>query len=236
MPDPGCCNLAKSLTKSSIMKYLLFVITAFILSGCCCCPGGTDSLPEESPPLCKKIDSEEFSWIAEELAVKWGKELFLTVENSCVFYGNNVHTIRFELTSMSILNIKKARELLVDVVEDILDKVNRSPIVATELQSYPLTPENLEIYVDFLSFYNLYVDPYKVGFITLENGEAKYWASDVKDEQLYSWHYRIEPYFRSREIVQLSRAAERNYEEEHSDDSFDVVRGVLRPQKYYKTK
>lgn len=217
------------------MKNILLLSLVFILSGCCC-GGGNDCPPEESAPLFKKIDSEEFSWITAQLEVKWRKELFLDLEDSNVYYGNNVHTLRYEFTTMKILDIKQARELLVDVVEDILDGVNRNPIIASELQSYPFTPEDLEIYIDFKSFYNIYVDPYKVGFISLENGQAKYWAADVKDNRLYSWHSRIEPYFRSREMVQLSRAAEEIYDEDHPKNQFEVVKELFRPQKSYRTK
>lgn len=216
------------------MKYIILLVSAFILSGCC--SGGTGSLPKDPPRLYKKIESEEMSWLTAELSVKWEKELSLKIEDSAVYYGNDIHTVRYELTSMAILDVKEAREMLVDVVEDILSGVNRNPILSEELYSYPLSPENLEIYINFKSFYNLYVDAAKVGFISLEDGIAKYWASDVKDQNLYSWHVRIEPYFRSRETVQLRRAAERVYEEEHPDDSFKVLQGVMRPQKPYKTK
>jgi hypothetical protein len=216
------------------MKKILLLSLIYILSGCCC--GGSDCPPEESAPLFKKIDSEEFSWISAQLGVKWRKEFFLDLEDSNVYYGNNVHTLRYEFTTMSIFDIKQARELLVDVVEDILDAVNRNPIVSSELQSYPFTPENLEIYIDFLSFYNIYVDPFKVGFITLENGQAKYWAADVKDNRNYSWHARIEPYFRSRETVQLGRAAEEIYDEDHPKNQFQAVKELFRPQKSYQLK
>lgn len=217
------------------MKNILFLSLIFILTGCCC-GGGNDCPPEPSPPLFKKIDSEEFSWISQQLAVKWRKQFFLDLEDSNVYYGNNVHTLRYEFTTMAILDVKKARELLVDVVEAILDSVNRNPIIASELQSYPFTPENLEIFIDFKSFYNIYVDPYKIGFISLENGTAKYWAADVKDNRLYSWHSRIEPYFRSREMVQLGRAAEELYEEEHPTNQFRVIKEIFRPQNSYPTK
>jgi hypothetical protein len=216
------------------MKYIILLLSAFFLTGCCC--GGTDSLPQDPPVLYKKIESEEMSWLTAQLAVKWEKELSLKIENSAIYYGNSIHTVRYELTSMAILDVKEARERLVDVVEDILSGVNRNPILSEELFSYPLAPENLEIYIDFKSFYNIYVDAAKVGFISLENGISKFWASDVKNYQFYDWHTRIEPYFRSRETVQLERAAEEQYAEEHADYSYEVMRGTLRQQTPYKTK
>ena len=216
------------------MKYLILLLSAFFLTACC--SGGTDSLPEEPPVLYKKIESEEMSWLTAELAIKWSKDHSLVLENSAIYYGNSIHTLRYEFTSMAILDVKEARQTIVDVVESILDGVNRNPILSEELYSYPLAPENLEIYINFKSFYNIYVDAAKVGFITLEDGVSKFWSSDVKNTQLYSWHARIEPYFRSREIVQLERAAQQQYDAEHEDHSIDVMRGVLRPQKPYKTK
>lgn len=216
------------------MKNSIFLSLVFILSGCCC--GWNDGPPSEPEVLYKKIDSEEMSWISQQLALKWDKELFLNLEDSNVYYGNNIHTLRYEFTSMAICDVKKARAMLVDVVEDILTAVNNNPIVSSELQSYPFTPENLEIYIDFKSFYNLYVDAYKVGFISLENGTAKYWSSDVKDNYRYNWRSRIEPYFRSREMVQLGRAAEKIYEEEHHKEFPQALKGVMRPQTSYRSK
>lgn len=215
------------------MKNIILFASLFILSGCCCPAVDCNDCPENPANLEKKIDSEEVTWIAQKLAVKWNKELQLRLEDSNVYYGNNIHTLHFEFTSMAILNVKKARELLVDVVEDILRSLNTSPIVAAELQDYPFTPENLEIYINFNSFYNTYVDPFKVGFISLECGQAKYWASDVKDNRLYGWHSRIEPYFKSREIVQLGRAAEKEYDAEHAKPK-NTLNGLLRPQKNLK--
>ena len=217
------------------MKNIILFAILFILSGCCC-PTATEpdcDCAENLESLEKKIDSAEVTWIAQKLAVKWEKELQLQLEDSNVYYGNNIHTLRFEFTSMSILTVKTAREMLVDVVEDILRSVNTSSTIAAELQDYPFTPENLEIYIDFKSFYNIYVDPYKVGFISLECGKAKYWASDVKDNRLYGWHARIEPYFKSREIVQLGRAAEKQYKEQHSKPR-STLDGFLRPQRNQK--
>lgn len=217
------------------MKNIILFASLFILSGCCGSSGSCDDCPEGSQNLEKKIESAEVTWIAQKLAVKWKREMQLRLEDSNVYYGNNIHTLRFEFTSMAILNVDKAREMLVDVVEDILRSINTSPIVASELQDYPFTPENLEIYIDFKSFYNTYVDPYKVGFITLECGQAKYWASDVKDNRLYGWHSRIEPYFKSRELVQLGRAAEKAYDAEHPKGR-NSLNGFLRPQKNLKQK
>ncbi len=217
------------------MKNFLLFACLFIMSGCCCSTCDDDPLGEQNP-LSQKINSTEVDWIAQKLAVKWNKELHLHLEDSNVYYGNNIHTLRFEFTTMSILTIKEAREMIVDVVEGILRGVNTSPIVAAELQAYPFTSENLEIYIDFKSFYNTYVDPYKVGFISLEDGEVKFWASDVKDNRLYGWHYRIEPYFKSRELVQLGRAAEKEYEAEKGKNVKNPLNGLLRPQKNLKRK
>ena len=197
------------------MKNLLLLCLMIILSGCCCFEE-CECLSENKPCPAEKINSQEFSWIVQKLAVKWRKEFFLDLEDASIYYGNSVHTLRFEFTTMAVMDVRKARELLVDVVEGILDQVNRDPIASSELFSYPFGSENLELYIDFKSFYSIYADPLKVGFITLEEGTAKFWASDVKDNRIYSWHSRIEPYSRSREIVQLGRAAKELYKEENA--------------------
>jgi hypothetical protein len=76
-----------------------------------------------------------------------------------------------------------------------------------------LTPAQLEIYVDFQSYYGLYIDTYYVGWMKLEKDTSTFYAYNIKYPGMFlpsqnSWNYRVEPYFKSREYVVFERESE----------------------------
>jgi hypothetical protein len=125
-----------------------------------------------------------------------------------VYYNNSINSIRMEFICMDLLEVREARMLLVDLVEGLLTELNQNPILGPEFITYPLSPGQLEIYIDMQSYYGIYIDPYYVGWIKLEKDTAYYYAFDQKIDGLNYWDYRIEPYSKSRELVVQERAAE----------------------------
>lgn len=213
------------------MVRFIFFSCLLLLAGC----RATKVTPE--PPVVvveKRINSEEFTWIVMDLNQKWKHERHLFLEDSNVFYGQYVNALRFDFSTMLILDVKEARDLIVDVTEEILKAINTNPLITDDLKYYPFTANNLEIYISFDSFYGRYVDPYKVGRIDLENGDVYIWADDVKDKLLYYWHYREEPYFKSREIRYMEKAAEEKYERENMTPP-SPLEGIMKMQRPHKT-
>lgn len=204
------------------MRYVFILITAFFLTSCIARPA--------VGPNYKRIDSEEVTWLVQNINAKWRDKYALQLDDSNVYYGEGINTLRFEITTGNIMSVCSARDLLVDVVEDILEAFNRDPILIGQFTSYPLTANDLEVFINVDSFYVEYDDPFSVGWIKLWDGLVRYYAGDIKDHRMYCWHVRIEPYFKSREISRLGIAAEENYEKTRlTPKCRAVLRGFLRP-------
>lgn len=175
---------------------------------------GCTSVYHESPPV-KVIDSEEMTWIVEKIMAKYkhveGRRLKL--EHSSVCYDTAIIGLRLEISSQEILMMCQARDLLVDLVEDFLREINSDPILGDQLASYPFSANHLQIEINFESFFGIYVDPFYIGCIQLRNGMVRYSAFDMKDEHWHSWHSKVEPYVKSRELSKIARAADEDYEE-----------------------
>lgn len=175
---------------------------------------GCTSVYHESCPV-KVVDSEEMTWIVQKVMAKYkhaeGRRLRL--EHSSVCYDNAITGLRLEISSQEILEMCPARNLLVDLVEDFLREINSDPIAGDQLSVYPFTANNLHIEINFESFFGIYVDPFYIGCIELRNGMARYSAFDMKDERWHSWHSKVEPYVKSRELAMLGRAAEEDFDE-----------------------
>lgn len=175
---------------------------------------GCTTVYHQSPPV-KVIDSEEMTWIVEKVMAKYkhregGR---LKLEHSATIYDTVVQGLRLEISSQEILEVDAARDLFVDLVEDLLRAVNTDPLISGQLAEYPFSADRLNVTINFESFFGIYIDPYYVGCIEMQNGMVRYSAFDMKDDHWHSWHSRVEPYFKTREISMLERAAEKDYEE-----------------------
>jgi hypothetical protein len=159
-------------------------------------------------PWTKKIDSPEIVHTIQHYLAYLRHEKHLRLEDSGVYYNDYVNTVRMEFISQDVLEVREARFLLVDVVEGLLAELNKNPVLAPEFITYPLQPQQLEIYINFESFHGMYVDPYYVGFVKLEEGNAHYYAFNTKYNGLDTWNYRIEPYSKSLEFTVFEREAE----------------------------
>lgn len=174
---------------------------------------GCSTIYHDSAPV-KVIDSEEMTWIVEKTMTKYryaeGRRLKL--EHSAVCYDTAITGLRLEISSQEIITMCEARDLLVDLVEDFLREINSNPILGDQMSSYPFTASNMNIEINFESFFGMYVDPFYIGCIQLRNGMARYAAFDMKDEKWHSWHSKVESYAKSRELSMIARAAEKDYE------------------------
>ncbi len=186
---------------------IFFLLTS--LSGCAAC---RDWWYGEGDWV-KKVDSEELVYVIQKYLAYLRHEKHLRLEDSRVYYNDYVNTIRMEFTCQDVLEVREARMLLVDLVEGLLAELNQNPILGTEFIVYPLSPRQLEIYIDMESYYGVYTDPYYVGWIKLEKDTAYYYAFDQKEDELNYWDFRTEPYAKSREFVIQERSAESLFRE-----------------------
>jgi hypothetical protein len=205
------------------MKYgLLSTIIALqlLLSGCTPCAYVKDfsmdllqinaggEPVDESIPV---IHCEEVTSVVQELAVemKYNKGLFL--EDSKVYFEDGINTIQIEFSSQNLLTLCESRELIVDVVETLLTKLNQNIILGPEFANFPFTADNLEMYITFESYLGRYIDPFYTAWIGLEDGKVYFYTFELKDNTKSCWSSRTEVYAKSREIVVYERQAEQKY-------------------------
>lgn len=144
--------------------------------------------------------------------LKYDKRLHLEQSYLCV--GPEQSTLHLEFITQSILEMCDARQLLVHVVEGLLDRINAA-YPSYHLSPYPLTANQLNISIIFESFYVHYDDPFYIGWITLQDGMAYYYAYTVENRDLDLWHTRNEAYFQSRLFAKQQQEAEAKYKAAH---------------------
>lgn len=159
-------------------------------------------------------DTEDLSAIVWDFVVEMSHERGLFPKNAQVIAGPRGTKLRFDFTSQDIIEMCPARELLVDVAENILERVNMAGF-GSQIQPYPFTADQLEIYIDFESFYGVYCDPTYIGWIVLEEGMSYFYDFEVKDRSQDYWRARREPYAKSLSFVRLKREAEARYRKTH---------------------
>jgi hypothetical protein len=196
---------------SKVSGFALFLVFALLAS----CGGwkSTDVEEKVKDEWSVAIDEAETVHAIQHYLAYLRHEKHLRLENACVWYRDNINSVRMEFTSQDVLEVREARFLLVDLVEGLLAELNRNPVIAPSLVTFPLMPEHLEIYINFESYHGLYVDPYYVGYIKLENGEASYLAFDIKAPGRNNWDFRTESYAKSREFTVYEREAEKLFKE-----------------------
>lgn len=167
--------------------------------------------------------TEELSRLIWDYIIELKYDRRLHLENSYVVAGYNESKLHFNFISQDILEVGPARQLLVDVAEGLLGRINASGI-GPELRPFPFTANQLEICIDFESYHGRFVDPFYVGWAVLENGMCYYYAFNLKDRYTFPdltdvrfdfWHSRIEPYEKSRTYVEFERQAEANFLNAH---------------------
>lgn len=197
-----------------MLRHLALFLTLLSFTGCC--TGLFDGVENffrvswyGGGKVVKQIDSTEVSRViltyTEKL--KWTHGLIL--EDSVIFYEKYINRIRLDFESMDSLDVWDARKLLVDIVEEFLDRINGNVRIFPYLARTPMTAADLEIYINFDSFQNKYVDLQTVGLLSLRGGITTFIASDgVFDCEIECWHRRSEYYFQSRNFVNFKRQGE----------------------------
>jgi hypothetical protein len=180
-----------------ILRNVCMLLVLLVLSSC-------------SYRVVQQINSDEVSRAIIVFSEKLKYEKHLDLDDSLICYDKHINRIRLDYSSMDILYLCDSRPVLVDLVEEFLERINGNLQIASSLAA-PLTPENLEIYIRYISFYNKYVDENAVSLITLRNGIANYIAGDAFECTKHCWHRRREYYYQSRNYVNFQRQGETLY-------------------------
>lgn len=193
-------------------RYLLLFFMMTTLVGC----GGLTRRRVST-----NADTVEVSRVILILAEKLKYEKRLHLEDSVVYYDRNINRIRLDFSSMDNSDLWEARELLVDVTEEFLDRINQNGRIYAGLAKTPFDASNLEIYIRYKSFYNKFIDLQTVGLTSLRGGIASYIASDALECDIDCWHRRSEYYWQSKNFVTFRRQGEALYKpkEEEREES-----------------
>lgn len=195
-----CLRCAAYGVKQGIM--VLFLLLMMALTSC-------QKVVVGEGPWVKKIDSEEVSKLVINYAAEAKRIHHIELEDSRVEYNDFIQKIYLEFSSQRLLTVYDARLLMVEVVEEFLSRLNNHTFISYELERFPFTASDIEVKINFESFYGRYIDELYVGLAWLKCGCVYYYAFDIKDESDIDWsHDRWEPYFKSRELALLKKEAD----------------------------
>ncbi|MBA2368560.1 MAG: hypothetical protein H0V82_06010 [Candidatus Protochlamydia sp.] len=156
-------------------------------------------------PWVKKIDSEELSKIVIGFSAKMKIDKHLELEDSWAAYDDYIQRICLHYSSQRLLTVYDARLLMVEVVEEFLDRLNNNTIIGFELEHFPFTADDIDVKINFESFYGRFLDMQYVGLAWLQCGCVHFYAFDRKNLRIDWSHDRFEPYTKSRELALIKR-------------------------------
>lgn len=160
----------------------------------------------------KKVDVEPISRAIINYAVKLKHEKGLRFEDSQVFYGDFVEGIRIIFSTQAILELKETRQLIVDVMEELLRIFNENPAIASQLECGEISANQIDLYISFESYFVEYVDQEYMAWAFVHDGITRFYSGTIKYPYNDYWHARTEPYYKSLEFVTFEREAESSYD------------------------
>lgn len=163
----------------------------------------------------QKIEDSAFCSIIIPYATELSHTKRLRFEDAKIYYTDKVDSIRIIFSTQNILELCPARELMVDVVEGFLERLNSMPNVEDNFGHYPITADDLELYFSYESYFIEYVDPTYMAWMSLRDGVVRFYDGLLKDFHKDFWNSRVETYEKSYEFVTIQRAAEAEYLKEH---------------------
>lgn len=170
----------------------------------------TSCQPTTAPsgPWIKKIHSEEFSRLVINFSTMLKEEYGLELEDSWIAYDDSVKKFCLKYSSQRLLTVYEARLLIVELVEEFLYRLNNHALISYELDRFPFSANDLDVQINFESFFGHFVDPLYIGLLWLQCGCVHFYAFDIKDPNIDWNHDRFEPYFKSRELALLKKEAD----------------------------
>ncbi len=141
------------------MKYLIFLLSIFVLVGC---DKLTLNPPAENPSASKLVGQ-----INRKVCSKLLQEKKLRAIGSGSQMMDEIKMLALSFNYYEPVNEEKARELLLVATQELINAVNEEPRIRPFLGNYPFEPKNVEIRI---FFYNH--DGSKVASETLCNVSA----------------------------------------------------------------
>ncbi len=181
------------------MRYLSFLILLVTLAGC-------------QRHLVQKIDPYDISQVILHYGVELKYDKHIHLEDSVVFYDQWIEKIRLDFSTQVIsCDLWASRELLVDTVEGLLNRINGNSDISPYLGHFPFTADDLEVNITYTSFYGEYVNLQNGALATLRNGNAYYYTFTAFDCSQDCFGERKEYYWQSKMFVDYKREGETLY-------------------------
>ncbi|HRD55852.1 MAG TPA: hypothetical protein PLC42_05585 [Parachlamydiaceae bacterium] len=199
------------------LKFLILLFLSTFLTSC--------HPPKEYRPL-PGIENESVMWAVLPFAINLQHDKKLRLEDAVATYGGNgtyIRKIKLCFISQSIFELREARDLLVDITDSFIEAINNDSTLGPLTSSFPLSSDDIEICIKFESYFGLYVDKLYIHWMLLQDGWSYFYAFDLTNEyntwdrDCECWHQRIEPFYKSRQIVTIQRAAEEEYKMRHPE-------------------
>lgn len=202
----------------------LLILAGFLFTGCCgdcfkcgqfgdsgnsyCAMDEMSAREMAGDPIALPIDLTPFSEVIIPYGYELKKSRRLNFDDARI-YCEDEYVTRFRVcfSTQDILEVEECRELVVDVVEGLLERLNNSPAAAWFDHS-PITNEDLELYFAFDAWFIEYVDPGYIAWMSLINGHVRYISGAIKNPTKDFWDARVEPYRESLLFVRMLRKAE----------------------------
>lgn len=207
------------------MRMIWIFPLLILFSSCCflppCLYNAAKADANKQIVMTQTVDPLPFSEVIIPYAVELKYAKRLRFEDSAVYYDDFVERFRVIFSSQEILELCEARDLMVTVVEELLSRLNSKPSVTVSFDHFPITYEDLEIYFSFESFDIEYNDGSYIAWMSLHDGLVRYWSGLLKNPRIDYWDARIEPYYKSLQFVELTRAGE-----EHVKNKFNYGKPI----------
>lgn len=199
------------------MRYLSLLILLVTFTGC------------QYHELVQVLDTSDISQDILHYGAKLKYEKHLHLEDSVVYYNDfgTIEKVRLDFSIQSVVEtLWASRELLVDTVEGFLDLVNNNDEIVPYLPHNELTPDNLEVYIVFTSYWGKFADLQDSALATLRGGNAYYFTFTAFDCSQDCWQQKKEYYWQSKMFVEFNREGEEMYAPK--PNPLDSVFGVER--------
>lgn len=179
-------------------QFFAFGFLLLIAFGCCC----PDYREVDFDNIVKRtsVDTDEIIYAINTWAptLNENRKHKIILEDSVIFYDNDyLDSIWIKFITQDICELWDARRMLVDIVEGLLTRLNNDARLVPFARDGVFTPENIDVYIVYESYFIRYVDPLYVQSVVMEDGMSYFYAADVYTPSDY-WHQRVEPYHKTR--------------------------------------
>ena len=122
------------------------------------------------------------------------KRYDIRLDNASTLYNPGIGGLELRYTSEELFDICDSRNLLVDLIDSLLERINQDAYVASQLTYYPLDYLDVDLVITFDSFFGEYCDLQFVNQIRLQKGIVTFYAFNAFQCEGNLFEMHTEPY------------------------------------------